>query len=274
MKLDTNLAWRQASAAVAANRDVVLAIAGVFILLPRLAFELLAPEPTWATAALYQDSGPANFEAIAQQMQAYYAHLAPWMLAMVLVETTGTLALLTLFTDHTRPTVGQAIGSGLRGALPYLAAQMLVALGFGMAGGMVLGLAMATGVRALAGLVMAGLLALLVYGTSRLALLAPVVAAERVRAPLAALGRSWRLTRGNAARILGFVALLLVVMVVVTLAVMGTLGALAALVLNAGAVRMAMAVVSTTISTLFAVYVVAVLAAIHRQLAAAPWGGA
>ena len=50
MKLDSSLAWKQANAAISANREVLLALAGVFFLLPRLAFQLLAPTPPTATA--------------------------------------------------------------------------------------------------------------------------------------------------------------------------------------------------------------------------------
>ena len=85
MKLDINLVWQQASAAVAANREVLLALAGVFILLPRLAFELFAP-PAPAT-----NTG-MDLDAMAQVMQGYYISVAPWLLAVTLVETVGTLA--------------------------------------------------------------------------------------------------------------------------------------------------------------------------------------
>ena len=37
MKFDSNRAWREASAAASANREVLVAVAGVFFLLPGLA---------------------------------------------------------------------------------------------------------------------------------------------------------------------------------------------------------------------------------------------
>lgn len=48
MKFDSNRAWKEASAAISANREVVFALAGVFFLLPGLAMALLfpAPQPT------------------------------------------------------------------------------------------------------------------------------------------------------------------------------------------------------------------------------------
>ena len=44
-KLDTNAAWKEASAIVSANREVLLALAGVFFMLPSLAVAVIAGEP-------------------------------------------------------------------------------------------------------------------------------------------------------------------------------------------------------------------------------------
>ena len=44
-KLDTNAAWKEASAIVSANREVLLALAGVFFMLPSLALSVIAGEP-------------------------------------------------------------------------------------------------------------------------------------------------------------------------------------------------------------------------------------
>lgn len=259
MKLDINRAWAEASAAVAANREVLLALAGVFILLPRLAFELFAPEPQTQTGM--------DLNAALQLLQGYYAQMAPWLLAVVLVETTGTLALFSLFTDRSRPTVGETIGRGVRSVLPYLAAQVLFAMIIGFGGALALGLADMSGYKPLVGLAMGTLLFWVLYGALRLLMLAPVVVVEKVRRPLAALARAWALTRGHTARILGFVLLFVVVMLVVMAAVSGVVGSLGAMLLDKATVRIVVAVVASVLSTLFAVYLVAMIAAVHRQLA-------
>ena len=290
MKLDINLVWQQASTAVAANREVLLALAGVFILLPRLAFELFAPPAPETHAAL-------DINAMAQVMQAYYASVAPWLLAVALVETTGTLALLTLFTDRTRPTVGLAIRRGAAAVLPYLVAQILFVLGLAVVGGAVLGLAGISGSKQFAGVVLGGqgylaafirditqrkllerkfrylvlgtVLFWATYAGLRLVVLAPVIVVDRARGPLAAIGRAWRLTRGNAGRIFALLLLFVVVMVVAMMAVSGVIGSLGALVAGANTAHIAVAVAASVLSSTFTVYLVAVLAAIHRQLASA-----
>ena len=45
MRFDSNQAWKDAASAVSANRDVLLALAGVFFVLPSFAFTLLYPQP-------------------------------------------------------------------------------------------------------------------------------------------------------------------------------------------------------------------------------------
>ena len=262
MKLDINLAWQQASAAVAANREVLAGLAGVFILLPRIAFELFAAPAPQARAGM-------DFDAMAQALQAYYASVGPWLLAVTLVETTGTLALLTLFSDRARPTVGQAIRRGALCVIPYLAAQLLFVLGLGLVASTALGLAAMSGSKQLTGVVLGTILFWAIYAEVRLVVLAPAIVVDRARGPLAAIGRSWRLSRGNAGRIFGLLLLFLVLMLVAMMAVSGVVGSLGALVGGSNAARLAVAVVVSLVSSGFTVYLVAVIAAIHRQLAGA-----
>ena len=259
MKLDINLVWHRASAAVAANREVLAGLAGVFILLPRIAFELFAPPAPEARAGM-------GFEAMATVLQSYYASIMPWLLAVVVVETTGTLALLTLLTDPSNPTVGQAIRRGALSVIPYLAAQMLFVLGLGIASSVVLGLAGMSGSKPLAGLVLGTILFWAVYAGMRLTVLAPVIVVDHARGPLAAIGRAWRLTRGNAARICALLALFVVVMVVALLAASGVVGSLGTMLAGRNAARIAVSVVTSIVSSSFTVYLVAIIAAIHLQL--------
>ena len=271
MKLDINLAWRQASAAVAANREVLAALAGVFILLPRLAFELIAPMPgvqVSGQAGVSADQ-PANmqFDQAFQLLQTYYSHMLPWLLAVMLVETAGTLAVLCLFTDRSHPTVGQAIRRGVGAVLPYLAAQMLFAMGIMLVGGLALGLAGMSGAKPLVAMAFAAILVGAVYAGARLLVLGPVIVVERVRTPVAALARAWSLTRGNAGRILGLLLLFVMVMLVSMMAVSGVVGSIGVMLLGPAAGKIVVGVAASVLSTTFAVYLVAAIAAIHHQLA-------
>ena len=91
MKFDSNLAWQRASSAVAANREVVLALAGVFFLLPTLGLTLLVPPP--------QPSPGAGTEAVMKSFNEYYSAAFPYLLPIAVLQAMGMLALLTLLTE-------------------------------------------------------------------------------------------------------------------------------------------------------------------------------
>ena len=262
MKLDSTGVWQEASAAIAANREVLLTLAGVFFLLPRLIVGLLAPVPE-AQAGM-------DLEAMGSMMQSYYVRALPWLLPMIVLEAAGTLAMLTLFEDRSRPTVREAIRGGFLGVVPYLAAELIFGFGISFGGGLLLGLAGVSGSKPLAMAVMAVLMAGIFYGFVRLVLLAPVVAVERVRNPLRALVRAWTLPAGNVARLFAMLLLLGMIAVVAMVATVGIGGSLVALVGGADAGKIAATVLEAVLDAVFAVYLVAILAAIHRQLAGAP----
>jgi membrane-anchored glycerophosphoryl diester phosphodiesterase (GDPDase) len=148
----------------------------------------------------------------------------------------------------------------------FLAAMLAFWIASGLALGIVVGLASVTGVVALAGLVTAACLVAVLYCTLRMALVMPVIAVEGERNPLAALRRSWALTRGNAGRIFLVVALLFVVYFVISLALTAVVGILAQFILGQKAGDIAVAVATSAAGALFTLYMIAVLAMIHRQL--------
>ena len=258
-KFDGNLAWKQASTALAANRELLLALAGVFFLLPSLAFALFLPQPEPAPGA-----SPEQMIAV---MQAYYLSVFPYMLASTLVQAAGTLAVLTLFTDRTRPTVGEAIRLGLGGLLSYLAAQLLLGLGLGVVGSLVLGIGALTGSQVLVALLIVALLVGVIYVAVKTSLVAPIVAVERERNPVAALRRSWRLTHGNSVRVALFYLLFLVAFGFIFIVAMALIGIVLALVASGSTATTLAAVASSAIGAVMTLYFAAILAAVHRQLA-------
>jgi len=187
VKFDSNLAWKEASAAIAANREVVIALAGVFFLLPSLAMALLFPAP--------QPTAGMDSKEAAAVIADYYTAILPYLLPLILFQAAGTLALLTLLTDRSRPTVGEAIGSGIRGIVPYVLAQILLGVAVGLVGGMVLAVGTATGLAALTVIGLAAVGLLVIYAGIKTSLVAPVVAVEGERNPFAALKRSFRSRR-------------------------------------------------------------------------------
>lgn len=259
MKFDSNRAWKEATAAISANREVVYALAGVFFLLPGLAIAVLFPSP--------EPTAGMSSEATAAMVSEYYASIAPYVIPMVLFQAAGTLGLLTLLTDRTRPTVGDALRTGAKAILPYVLAQIVLGLGVALIGGLVLSVGMATGSQAMTAIGMVIVLMMLIYAMVKTSLVAPVIAVEGERNPISALKRSWHLVGRNTARIAVFYLLVLAVFLVVTLVATSILGIVVALLAGAEAVRLAGALVSSGVNAMLALYFVAIIAATHRQLA-------
>lgn len=259
MTFNSNLAWKEASAAIAANRDVLLALAGVFFLLPSLAFGLFFPQPEPAPGLSEQQ--------LMTLMSEYYASAMPVVIPMALVQAAGTLAMLTMLTDRSRPTVGEAIRQGFGGIVPYLLAQLLLGIGLGLAGGVLLAVASVSGIGALVAVAIVAILLAVAYAAIRTSLTGPIIAVERERNPVAALRRSWRLTSGNSARIGVFYLLVVVVFAVLSAVIMAVTGIVLALVAGGEAARIVATVLSAAIGAAMALYFVAMIAAVHRQLA-------
>jgi len=237
----------------------VVALAGVFFLLPSLALSLLFPQPEPAPGA--------DQSAMMAQMAQYYRQAMPVALPMAVLQAAGTLGLLTLLTDRARPTVGEAIRAGFAALLPYLASQIILGTGLAMLFLIAMGLLGTAGSPALTvvggSAVVVGFAALF----TRFALTAPVVAIEKWRNPLAALRRSWGITAGNTWRVLGFFALLLLAFGVVMAVVMGLSGIVLALLLPLKIAVIVSAVISSTLGAGMVLLLVACLAATHAQLA-------
>lgn len=259
MRFDSNQAWQHAAALVSANRDVVWALAGVFLVLPTFSVGVLAPPP--------EPAAGADSDALMASLSTYYNGAWPWLLGMAVCQVIGTLAMLALLTDRTRPTVGEALKLALHGALPVIGAQLLAGMGFAAAALIPITLAAMTGSQVLASLVIAACLGALVYVMVRISLVAPVVMVDGERNPVAALKRSWNLTRGNAGRLLLFYALLLIGFGIVILLVGGLADLLLRLALGVELGTALGTLVSAALQAIMAIFFMAIYAATHRQLA-------
>ena len=257
VKLDTNAAWKEASAIVSANREVLFALAGVFFLVPSLALAVIAGEPEVLPGM--------RREQMVAAMEAFYAKSWWIVLISAVLQIVGLLAILTLMRDRSRPTVGEAIRGALPGALSYLAAQFAVVVGLSLIGGILIGMAaLASPVLA----VVTGLLfvAALIFVILRLILVGPVIAVDGVRNPVTAMVRSWRLTQGNFWRMFGFMLLIVILFVVVVGIIMMLIGLVLALASSGEPQRIIAAVFSSALGAVGVVYFAGILAAIHRQL--------
>ena len=263
MKFDMSAAWSEVTRLLSANRQVLLIVAGVFFFLPSVIYGLVFNSELAGLEAA--QAGEPDFEAMTQGFARVFGQYWWILLLTTIVQWFGTLAMLVLLTDRSRPTVGQALGAGLRLLLPYLGAQILMSCVFGI----LLLLPFATAASAGTGAgVLVGFVALvtLIYLYTKFLLVAPVVATERIVNPLAAISRSWRLTKGNSLRLFLFVFLLAVAFIVVG-GVASMIAGLAFALAGADAALVGDAIVSGLVNALFTAIFVAAVAAAYRQLA-------
>ncbi|MCU0947949.1 MAG: hypothetical protein MUF47_06825 [Porphyrobacter sp.] len=267
-KLDMGAAWSSAMAMIGQNKDTVSAIVGLFYFLPYLAVGLLAPE---AINPQPGDGGAggspdAAAQAAIDQLSAAYADSWPMLLAVVIAQFIGSLSLLALLGNPDSPTVGEALKRGLAAAPAYFLVQVLSVLLVSLAIGIPLGVIMAAapGIVGMIGVIAAMVVA--VYLFVKFSLLGPVVAIEQVRNPIAALQRSWRLTKGNSLRIAIFIFLLFLTIGIVSVLLSLVLGLVFAL-FSQGIADIGNAVVASLVNAVLGVIFVVVLAAVHQQLA-------
>ncbi|MET0252294.1 MAG: glycerophosphoryl diester phosphodiesterase membrane domain-containing protein [Novosphingobium sp.] len=258
IRLDSNAAWKEASALVAANREVLFVVAGVFFLLPNLLMSVVLGEP--------QIEPGSGSEQVARAMMEYYTR-GWWLILLTAVfQIIGMLTVLTLMRDRRRPTVAEAITAGVVGFPSYFAAQLLFVIGASLAGG-VLGVVIAAiGGAALGAVLLMLLLLGIGFVAVRLMLAAPVIAVDGERNPLTALARSWQLTRNNFWRIFAFFLLVGLLFVVALAVIMILVGIVLALLSQGEVQRVLASVVSSTLVSLAMLYFLGMLAAVHRQL--------
>ncbi|KHK92522.1 lipoyltransferase [Novosphingobium malaysiense] len=268
MKFDSNRAWLEAMAAVRANRQVLLAVAGVFFLLPTLLSTVFLTD---VQAQIFEAmNSPETVESI------FSANLGLFLvfgIGGMLVQSVGYLTVMALLSDRVRPTVGEAISAALR-ALPTLIGVVLLTMAGTFLASLILALLLGgivgliLGKGAASALVAITLLAALVYAAAKLSLVIPVVVNEGIGNPLAAMVRSWQLTRHNSLRLFGFFVLLMIAYLAVAFTATVALVGPVALILGEGrALTLYTGVISGAISAITSVVLVAVLAYTHRQLA-------
>lgn len=161
------------------DREVILAIAGVFVFLPVFGYLLLAAEPP-------RLDGLTQEERVRIALS-YFSDQLPWLVVRTAVQLFGTAALLTLYLDRRGATVADVLRRSVA-VLPWLAIAVISAWGLTTLG--------------LFAFVIPGLY---VYG--RTALAGPVLIAERGVGFAGAIARSIALTHGNGWRMFSLMIL-------------------------------------------------------------------
>lgn len=259
MAFESNPAWQFAVRKVTANRELLMAVAGVFFVLPSFAMSLLTPD--------FMPAPGGDASARFQQVMAFYSGVMPYAIALGAVQMLGAMAVLALMTDRARPTVGEALREGLRGVLPCLGAQLLLAFALGLGLTLVLLIGAVSGIPAVASVLIVAGIALAAWVWTRFSLALPVIAVERVRNPVTALARSWRVTRGSAGRLFAFYLLLLLAFVIVMSLIMLLIGVVLALAVSEETGKVVADLIGAMLTAVVALYFLGAVAGAHHQLA-------
>lgn len=249
---------------------------------------MLSLLPLWV-AMLMPDADPQLQTA---RLQEHNSRLPAMSTLSGVIQLAGYCMLVALF-RRDRPALGKAIVDGLLGTLPVMISVIFLAVAayIGMfimifmivAVGVLSGIpymqvepsyewGLAVGLMGLAGL---GVFLVVMYFAARFATLLPVVVNEGLYNPFSAIARSWRLTRGNGAKIFGFLLLVWFVMLIVQSAILGTFGwplltSFAAGQFPSIGLLLLFGLAITVTSVVVAMITCAVPVAIHGQLAEEP----
>lgn len=260
MKFDMNRAWNRARTMITGNRDVVLVTAGIFFFLPFLSALLILPQLLGELPP--PDAGPEAIETFIRNLPG-----SVWVmvLALSLIQAMGTLGLLVLVGDPSRPTLGSALGRGFVALVPYIVAQLLLGMGLQLLALIPQVLAEASGSGAVQFVADLVLFIITIYIIARFSLAGVTMVLERKFNPIRAMFRSWQLTAGNGMRLasfyllLGIAALVIGLLAYFVLALVFSLAGPEASMIGAS---IALAAIGSTMLVLF----MAVVAAVHRQL--------
>lgn len=201
-----------------------------------------------------------------------------WLLyaIQVFVSLAGMAALCIMASLLRRRSVGDAVGDGFRSAPSVFAALLVVVIGavvlvfiLSLAIGGTMMAAQSSGLAILGALV---LFAVFAWLFTKLSLTLPIIAVDGERNPFTAMGRSWSLTSGNTLKVFFvwfvFWIALFAVFMVIGFALAGTIAAAAGTGATPGiGTMLVMGVVYLVIVVAINLYMSALVAAVHAQLA-------
>lgn len=239
-KLDFTAAWKDAIALLKANLETILPIAGVFFLLPMIVLGYAVPQPEIVPGA----SG----DAATAQMSEFLATFFPALLIVSLISMFGSLAIYAMVLKPERPSVGQALTLALAMFIPLFLAQIL------------------SGLATIVGFIF--LIAPGIYLAIKFSLTGPALVAEDIKNPIAALSRSWQLTKGNSLYIFAFFLIIGLVGVIVMLVTSGILSTIFGMILPETIGTLVSAIISGILQAIFSIVMMFVSIAIYRQLSA------
>lgn len=263
MNFDMNSCWSRAVELVTNNFQLLSAIAAIFFLLPSIAIYLLMPD-------MQTMADPMADRAIVQARMAEI--LLPFMGVMVaslIVQFVGYATMVSLMSEE-RPTVGQALGAGLKTmpsllavfilfGLAYIFGAFLIIFPFSILGG-------ATGSPFIALLGVFPILLFVVWLMARFSMSMPVMVLQNRLNPITAIITSFALTKPKQWQILLFWFVIFVVMTIISVIISSVAGVVAAVMGTGTAALILLGVVSGIWGMITGMLVSALAVAMYGQL--------
>ena len=236
-KFDMGAAWDDAVTLVRAHLPLTSVLAGLFLFLPGMAMAILGPEPLAPAGNATPDQlGAMLVEEMRQQI--------PWLLAVMVASTLGSVAILRLWLARSGTSVGEALGFAFT-MLPTLIVIFVVQ-------------------SVMFGIAMLLLVIPALYLVGRFAAVYPLLVDQNLKNPVSSLIGSWQLTRGNGWRIALFVILFVIAMLVISMIVGGVTSVFGA---RGSFGYLIGSIINSAVSAGFGLLNTAVIASVYRQLA-------
>ncbi|AWW73797.1 hypothetical protein CD351_05085 [Erythrobacter sp. KY5] len=225
MNFDMNACWARAVELVRSNFQLLVVIAGVFVLLPSIATYLFVPD-----IQMFLDP-TADREALAEKLAEIAGPVIGFGALSLAVQLTGYGAMVALMGDA-RPTVGQALGTGAK-TVPSLFVVLIIFMLLYVLGGFLIALPIslivgAAGVPALGLVGIFPVILFVLWLMARMSLVMPTLVLGGTLNPFKGIAGSFRLTRKSQWMILIFWVVLGAIFVLISLLLTGVFSLIAA----------------------------------------------
>lgn len=222
MKFDLSAAWDDALRIFRGSWQLMLVIAGIFVLLPNLALSFAMPD--MMTGSMFGDiPADAEPEQVFAQIGPMIGALMVSVIALLVIQAIGQMAMMAV-TDRARPTVGQAIGIAFR-ALPTMIGvfalailgYILIAIALILPVGLIGAAGSEGGAAVLAVLLIPLFMVVFGYLATRLSMVMPAIILGGERNPVVAFKASWQTTKGSAWRLFAYYVLLVIAYLIISM---------------------------------------------------------
>jgi len=264
MNFDMNTVWSRTVELIQANFQLLLIVAAVFLLLPAVTLYTLLPDLQTMVDPL------ADQDVVAAQMASMAGPLIGGGLLSMVFQFAGYAAMVALMSDA-RPTVGQALGKGMKTVPSLFAVAILFFVMYFLgAVAIILPISLLAGLAGSALIGFIGFVPVVLFVAwlaARSSMSMPVMVLEGTLNPITALTKSFALTKPKQWPILGFWVIIIVIMIVASLIFTSVFGLIAALTGTGLVSALILGLASGLTGMVYGMVLCAIAVAMHGQLA-------